>query len=98
MARHRWVRLKTMPGESTQKSPALKGAERNPISRRRLLTAGIGGAGLVGAAAMSASFDASRRAFAEEPQSPHGHAHHLMPTVVGEVWITRKTVLIPPKY
>jgi len=74
-----------MPGESTQKSPALNGAERHPISRRRLLTAGIGGAGLVGAAAMSASFDASRRAFAEEPQSPHGHAHHLMPSVVGEV-------------
>jgi FtsP/CotA-like multicopper oxidase with cupredoxin domain len=34
---------------------------------------------------MSASLDASRRAFAEEPQLPHGHAHHLMPTVVGEV-------------
>ena len=46
------------------------------------ITAGIGGAGLVGAAAMSASFDASRRAYAEEP---HGHAHHFMPTVVGEV-------------
>jgi len=85
MGRHRWARLKTMPGESTQKSPALNGAERHPISRRRLLTAGIGGAGLVGVAAMSASFDASRRAFAEEPQSPHGHAHHLMPSVVGEV-------------
>jgi hypothetical protein len=34
---------------------------------------------------MSASLDSSRSAFAEEPQSPQGHAHHLMPSVVGEV-------------
>ena len=34
---------------------------------------------------MSAALEASRRAFAEEPHSTHGHVHHLMPTVVGEV-------------
>jgi len=80
------VRLKTMPGDSTQDSPAPNGAERRAISRRRLLTAEIGGAGLVGAAAtISVSLDPSRTAFAEDPQSPHRHAHHLMPTVVGEV-------------
>jgi manganese oxidase len=79
------VRLKAMSGESTQEPPTPNGAEPHAISRRRLLTAGIGGAGLVGAAAMSASLDASRRAFAEEPQLPHSHAHHLMPMVVGEV-------------
>ena len=75
-----------MPGKSTQESSARDGAEPRAISRRRLLTTGIGGAGLVGAvAAISVSLDASRRAFAEEPQPPRGHAHHLMPTVVGEV-------------
>src|SRR6476646_5220006 len=73
-----------MPGESPQKSAAPNGSEQHPISRRRLLTAGMGGAGLVGAAAVGASLDASRRAFAEENHA-HGHARHLMPTVVGEV-------------
>jgi hypothetical protein len=79
------VRLKTMPEESTQELSAPKGAEPHSISRRRILTAGIGGAGLVGAATMSASLGASRSAFAEEPHSRYVHAHHLMPTVVGEV-------------
>jgi FtsP/CotA-like multicopper oxidase with cupredoxin domain len=73
-----------MPGESPQKSAAPDGSEQRPISRRRLLTAGIGAAGLVGAAAIGASLDAPRTAFAEENHT-HGHARHLMPTVVGEV-------------
>jgi FtsP/CotA-like multicopper oxidase with cupredoxin domain len=74
-----------MPGESPQKSAAPNGAEPHAISRRRLLAAGIGGAGLVGAAAaISVSLDASRKAFAEENHA-HGHSRHLMPTVVGEV-------------
>jgi FtsP/CotA-like multicopper oxidase with cupredoxin domain len=71
-----------MPEESTQELPAPNGAETHSISRRRILTAG---AGLVGAATMSATLGASRSSLAEEPHSRYVHAHHLMPTVVGEV-------------
>jgi FtsP/CotA-like multicopper oxidase with cupredoxin domain len=78
-------RRKTMPRESPQESLNPNDTKQHSISRRTLLRAGIGGAGLAGAAAMSAALEASRTAFAEEPHSTHGHAHHLMPTVVGEV-------------
>lgn len=58
---------------------------RQSISRRRLFKVGLGGAGLVGAAAMGVSLDGTREVSAQGPHSPLGHAHHLMPTVVGEV-------------
>src|SRR5436309_14680684 len=77
-------RRKTMPQESPQESLSPNDTKQHSISRRTLLRAGIGGAGLAGAAAMSAALEVSGRAFAEEPHSTHGHAHHLMPTVVGE--------------
>src|SRR4029077_19219513 len=66
----------TMHRESPQESPSSNDTQQHSISRRRLLKAGVGGAGLVGASVMSASLDSSRSAFAEEPQSPQGHAHH----------------------
>src|ERR1700756_3754712 len=59
--------------------------ERQPISRRSLLKVGLGGAGLTGAAAIGIAIDPSRTANPHEPHSPRGHAHRLMPTVVGEV-------------
>ena len=73
-----------MSAKSTRDTAALKRAKQHSISRRSLLQAGIGSAGLVGAAAISVPFNASRGAAAQEFAS-HGHAPHLMPTVVGQV-------------
>jgi FtsP/CotA-like multicopper oxidase with cupredoxin domain len=73
-----------MPGRSPQpRTP--EGANAQLISRRRLLQAGIGGTGLLGAATMGFSVAAPRQAHTPEPHSSHHHAPHLMPTVVGEV-------------
>src|SRR5262245_24074893 len=58
--------------------------ERQPISRRNLLKAGLGGAGLAGAAAIGLAGDPSPRANTH-PSHSTDHAPHLMPTVVGEV-------------
>jgi FtsP/CotA-like multicopper oxidase with cupredoxin domain len=69
---------------SSQLSPTPSTTEQL-ISRRDLFKAGIGGASVVGAAAMGVALDASRSAYAQKPHSPQGHSHHLMPTVVGEV-------------
>ena len=70
--------------EPSPDSPTPKSAKPS-VSRRSLLKAGLGGAGLVGAAAIGVSLDGSRRTYAAEPYSGHGHAPHLMPAVVGEV-------------
>jgi FtsP/CotA-like multicopper oxidase with cupredoxin domain len=53
-----------------------------PFSRRTLLKAGMGGAGLASAAAIAASLHSSA-----SPDVPpiHVHGRHPMPTVVGEV-------------
>jgi len=55
------------------------------MSRRGILTAGLGGAGLVGAAALAASFKSAPAA--QTPAAPHVHAaaRALMPGVHGEV-------------
>lgn len=59
--------------------------ERQPISRRGFLKAGVGSAGLAGAAAIGLSIDRSNATSAHNPHSQDGHLPHLMPTVVGEV-------------
>jgi FtsP/CotA-like multicopper oxidase with cupredoxin domain len=63
----------------------LKGAKAQPISRRRLLEAGISGAGLLGAATMVASVGRPPETDTSAQHSSHNHVPHLMPTVVGEV-------------
>jgi FtsP/CotA-like multicopper oxidase with cupredoxin domain len=73
-----------MSAKSKQEPATAKRAKQNSFSRRSLLKAGIGGAGLVGAAAMSIPLETLRSAEAHESGS-HGHTPHLMPTVVGEV-------------
>ena len=70
--------------KSSQDSPTPRTAKQS-ISRRSLFKVGLGGAGLVGAAVMGVSLDGSRKTYAQEPHPGQGHAHHLMPTVVGEV-------------
>ncbi len=72
-----------MSAKSKQEPATPKRAKHRSISRRSLLKAGIGGAGLVGAAAMSAPLSSLQSE--PESHSGHGHAPHLMPTVVGEV-------------
>jgi FtsP/CotA-like multicopper oxidase with cupredoxin domain len=52
------------------------------ISRRTILKVGMGGAGLVGAAAIAGSL---KSAVSPDVETAHNHGHHLMPTVVGEV-------------
>jgi len=63
-------------------------AVTRPLSRRGFVRAGVGGTGLIGAAA----FGISTGGFAQRPQAPrmshagpHGAGAHPMPTVVGEV-------------
>jgi FtsP/CotA-like multicopper oxidase with cupredoxin domain len=75
---------RTQMKESSQESPTPR-ASAHPMSRRSLLKAGLGSASLFGAAAMSVSFDESPKAHSQESSQSHGHAPHLMPTVVGEV-------------
>ena len=55
------------------------------ISRRALLRAGIGGAGLAGAAAIAVSLHSATGADTPGQLPPHVHGQHPMPTVVGEV-------------
>jgi FtsP/CotA-like multicopper oxidase with cupredoxin domain len=59
--------------------------KQQPISRRSLLKAGLGSAGLAGAAALGLSVDPSGTTSAHEAHAQPGHPLHLMPTVVGEV-------------
>lgn len=55
------------------------------MPRRGFLKAGLGGAGLIGAAAMSGGLDLPRIVSSAGAQMPPGHHGELMPGVVGEV-------------
>ena len=72
------------PVEQKSATPDTEG-RAGSISRRSLLKAGIGSAGLAGAAALGVLADRSHGLDTQSPHSAHVHAHHLMPTVVGEV-------------
>src|SRR5687767_5999806 len=63
-------------------------AQRAGVSRRTFLRAGLGGAGILGAAALSLPIDAHPSTHpqpASSPHSPHDEGAHPMPAVVGEV-------------
>lgn len=57
----------------------------DPVPRRGFLKAGLGGIGLVGAAAMGMGLDRPTKLLATSPQSHGGHGADAMPGVVGEV-------------
>ena len=74
---------------SADNSPEGEGAGQSQgVSRRTFLRAGIGGASVLGAAALSFPRGASPAALVQQPatlHTTHGAGAHPMPTVVGEV-------------
>ncbi|MBI2819395.1 MAG: multicopper oxidase domain-containing protein [Acidobacteria bacterium] len=71
--------------ESPRKPASTNPNQAQTVTRRTLLKAGVGGIGLAGAAAFTASLDSALTPDARDAGGPHGHGPHLMPAVVGEV-------------
>jgi FtsP/CotA-like multicopper oxidase with cupredoxin domain len=74
-----------MKGSPERGLPPKAPGQPDPMPRRGFLKAGLGGIGVIGAAAMTSGLDPSRIAASAGARLPAGHRGALMPGVVGEV-------------